>query len=63
MKVIKTEQDPVCGMDVDAHESVGKSTYKDKTYYFCGPDCKAKFDADPSKYAKKAAERVSVTHN
>jgi len=63
MKVITTVQDPVCGMDIDAHESVGEVTYKGKTYSFCGPDCKAKFEADPAKYVKKANERVTISHN
>ena len=31
----------------------GKSDYNGKTYYFCCPGCKTKFDADPAKYAAK----------
>ena len=31
-------------------DSAPKSVYKGKTYYFCCPACKPKFDADPEKY-------------
>ncbi|MEM2111752.1 MAG: YHS domain-containing protein, partial [Candidatus Bathyarchaeia archaeon] len=27
-----------------------KSEYKGKTYYFCAPMCKQKFDRNPEKY-------------
>lgn len=46
-------KDPVCGMEVDAKNPAGKSDYKGKTYYFCGPHCKRVFDEDPEKYAEK----------
>jgi Cu+-exporting ATPase len=44
--------DPVCYMSVDEKSAAGKSEYKGKTYYFCSPACKAKFDANPQQYAK-----------
>ena len=44
--------DPVCKMTIDEKNAAGKSEYKGKTYYFCSPSCKAKFDANPSAYAK-----------
>lgn len=44
---------PVMGTPIpDVSKAAGKSVYKGKTYYFCCPGCKPKFDADPSKYAK-----------
>ena len=43
--------DPICGMIVDEKTAKFKSDYKGKTYYFCAPGCKKKFDADPVKYA------------
>jgi Cu(I)/Ag(I) efflux system membrane fusion protein len=46
-------KDPVCGMDVDPSKAGHKSEYKGSTYYFCSPGCKAKFDANPSKYTGK----------
>jgi YHS domain-containing protein len=44
--------DPVCKMQVDEAKAAGKSEYKGKTYYFCAPVCKRKFDDDPEKYLK-----------
>lgn len=47
------EKDPVCGMQVDPEKAAGKSERQGKTYYFCSPVCKKKFDADPERYAKQ----------
>jgi len=44
--------DPVCKMQVDENKAAGKSEYNGKTYYFCAPGCKRKFDAEPEKYLK-----------
>jgi YHS domain-containing protein len=44
--------DPVCKMQVDENKAAGKSEYNGKTYYFCAPSCKRKFDAEPEKYLK-----------
>ena len=46
------EKDVVCGMQVDPAKAAGTSTYSGKTYYFCTEACKAKFDANPGRYAK-----------
>ena len=43
-------RDPVCGMDVDEKTAAGKSEYQGKTYYFCSPGCKWKFEKEPEKY-------------
>lgn len=48
-------KDPVCGMMVDEATAPAKSEYKGRTYYFCMPACKKKFDADPERYAGKSA--------
>jgi YHS domain-containing protein len=51
------ELDPVCGMGVDPKKAgEKKSVYRGQTYYFCNPDCKAKFDAAPEKYRQKNSE-------
>jgi Cu+-exporting ATPase len=47
------ERDVVCGMQVDPAKAAGKSEYNGKTYYFCSPICKKKFDANPGQYAGK----------
>ena len=44
--------DPVCKMDVNEKTAKWKSEYKGKTYYFCAPMCKQKFDRSPDKYVK-----------
>lgn len=46
------EKDVVCGMQVDPAKSAGTSQHGGKTYYFCSKACKAKFEANPSKYTK-----------
>jgi len=43
-------KDPVCKMNVDEKTAKYKSEYKDTTYYFCAPSCKATFDKNPAKY-------------
>ena len=47
------QKDPVCGMSVDPGKAAGNSNYGGKTYYFCSPDCKKKFDMNPAQYTKK----------
>lgn len=44
--------DPVCQMKVDEKSAAGKSDYQGKTYYFCSPGCKTRFDQNPAKYVK-----------
>ena len=45
--------DPVCKMTIDESKAAGKSDYNGKTYYFCAPGCKAKFDQTPGAYVKQ----------
>lgn len=47
---------PVMGMPVPDPDHAPKSVYQGRTYYFCCPSCKEKFDKDPEKYLKKAGE-------
>jgi YHS domain-containing protein len=44
--------DVVCKMEVDEKAVKWKSEYKGKTYYFCAPMCKQKFDRNQEKYVK-----------
>ncbi len=44
---IKNDIDPVCGMRVASDHAKGTSDYQSKTYYFCSPKCKTKFDLSP----------------
>jgi Cu+-exporting ATPase len=43
--------DPVCRMEIDPRKAAARSTYEGRTYYFCCPGCKARFDAEPAAYA------------
>ncbi|MBC7370963.1 MAG: heavy metal translocating P-type ATPase [Bdellovibrionaceae bacterium] len=44
-------KDPVCGMTIDPLTAKGgSSVYKGKSFYFCSPKCKTKFDEGPLKY-------------
>ena len=51
-EVDETVEDLVCGMDVDPNNPAATSEYEGKTYYFCAPGCKKKFDENPEKYIK-----------
>ena len=46
---------PVTGEKIaSVKKAFGHSTYKGKTYYFCCPMCKPKFDKDPARYVRNA---------
>ncbi len=44
--------DAVCKMEIDKKDAKWNSEHKGKTYYFCSPMCKQKFDRAPEKYIK-----------
>lgn len=43
-------KDPVCGMDVDPHETKHRAQHQGKTWYFCSGGCREKFANDPQQY-------------
>ena len=43
--------DPICKMTVDEETAQYKSEYNGKTFYFCAPGCKKKFDENPEDYS------------
>jgi YHS domain-containing protein len=47
------EIDPVCKMQVDPDKASGKSEHEGKSYYFCSPGCKKRFDANPAQYVAR----------
>jgi len=49
-EVLDVVLDVVCKMEIDEKTAKWKSEYKGKTYYFCAPMCKQKFDRNPEKY-------------
>jgi YHS domain-containing protein len=58
MKEAEMAIDPVCKMSIDENKAAGKSEFNGKTYYFCAPSCKLKFDANPQQYVKGAGPRA-----
>jgi YHS domain-containing protein len=44
--------DPVCKWEVDEKTAKHTSEYQGKKYYFCGDECKTKFDQNPAQYVK-----------
>jgi hypothetical protein len=48
-------RDPVCGMTVDRKTAL-QSQWEGRTYYFCGPGCKERFESDPARYLDGARE-------
>jgi YHS domain-containing protein len=42
--------DPVCGMRVNKAFAPAQMTYRGQTYYFCIPECRARFAEDPERY-------------
>src|SRR5581483_12066438 len=47
--------DPVCGMTVAVEGAVETAVHGGRTYYFCNPHCRARFEADPARYVEAAA--------
>ena len=54
-----TLRDPVCGMTV-TDQSLHQSMHMGQTFFFCGPKCKAKFDANPMQYMGERAVKQPV---
>lgn len=44
---------PCKGHKIAIAADTPKSEYEGKTYYFCAPECKEKFDKEPAKFVKK----------
>jgi uncharacterized protein len=44
-------RDPVCGMTVDPGKALS-AEHGGRRYFFCGPGCRAKFEADADRYAR-----------
>ena len=62
MKTANAVKDPVCGMDVEPASAAGQTEHKGHTYYFCGSQCKEKFDLNPEQYLGKPAEKTKSGH-
>jgi len=42
--------DPVCGMRINKVFAAAQTDYQGRTFFFCVPECRAKFVADPDRY-------------
>jgi P-type Cu+ transporter len=58
--VTETVKDPVCGMTVDPHTSKHRADQDGKTFHFCSAGCKAKFEANPTRYLTAASKPRSA---
>jgi uncharacterized protein len=47
-------RDPVCGMSVDPRKAE-TAEHRGRRYFFCGPGCRAKFEAEPDRYSARGA--------
>jgi Cu+-exporting ATPase len=56
------QTDPVCKMKVDDQKAAATSQYQGMTYYFCGQDCKRKFDQQPQQYVTAAKQGQGGAH-
>ena len=54
-------KDPVCGMTVDPATAKHRAEHEGRTWYFCCAGCRAKFEADPARYAEAADAAPSKT--
>ena len=51
--------DPVCGMAAGPESAGGVYDYKGKTYYFCSPHCRQRFQADPERFLNKSSKAAT----
>jgi Cu+-exporting ATPase len=54
--------DPVCGTSVDPVTAKHKAEHAGQSFYFCSAGCKAKFEADPTKYLSNEAPAADGAH-
>ena len=46
----RAARDPVCGMSVDRGKALS-AEHHGRRYFFCGPGCRSKFEAEPDRHA------------
>jgi Cu+-exporting ATPase len=54
-------KDPVCGMSVDPGKAAGKSVFNGTEVFFCNPNCKKTFDANPGAFMKAPKKLQGAT--
>lgn len=51
--------DPVCGMAAGPESAGGVYDYNGKTYYFCSPHCRQRFQADPERFLNRSSKAAT----
>lgn len=46
-----SQQDPVCGLNIEERSALWQSKRNGQTYLFCSKECKEQFDQQPEKYS------------
>ncbi len=54
--------DPVCGMTIDRAKALSVA-HGGKTYYFCGPGCRTRFEHDPGEFAGASPSAPAHAHH
>ncbi|MBE1162711.1 heavy metal translocating P-type ATPase [Dyella acidiphila] len=54
-------RDPICGMSVAIASATHRSDYHGQAFYFCCAGCKAKFDAEPARYAAATPAALAIS--
>jgi Cu+-exporting ATPase len=60
IKRIDRVTDPVCGMTVDPAAAKHRAQFAGHSYFFCGVDCRERFDAEPARYVVSASPVETV---
>lgn len=62
-KAVSPNTDPVCGMQVDPAKAANQAEFDGCMYRFCSKACKAKFDHNPSRYARRTPVASAGGHS
>jgi YHS domain-containing protein len=52
--VLTLRFDPVCAMVISPGRARARADYEGATYYFCSPNCRDRFEQEPSSYLRNA---------
>jgi Cu+-exporting ATPase len=56
-------RDPVCGMQINESEAVGKVEFGGMVYHFCSPFCRAAFIEEPDKFVPTKNDANPESHH
>jgi YHS domain-containing protein len=55
------DKDCVCGRTISRGQAAERTEYQGRTYYFCSPECRARFDKDPLQYAVRRISEAEAS--